>query len=85
MLFHETSFSVGNNEIQFNLIYGKRTSTENDSLIIRTLLDDSQAHASAENLFRDYIYDANKVIDSTSITTEHKNILHGLTEFLNLQ
>ena len=68
---------------EFNAIYGKKNCTEEDCSRIRDLLDESNARAMTQELYTKYINDAERILDSMSISDYHKDIFHGMIEYLN--
>ncbi len=70
---------------EFNALYGKKNCpvTEADCARIRDLLDESNAHAMTLALYAKYINEALKVLDNMNISDYHKDILHGMIEYLN--
>lgn len=68
---------------EFNELYGKKNCTEKDCARIRDLLDQSNAHAMTQELYMKYIDDALKVLAGMNISDYHKDIFHGLIEYLN--
>ena len=68
---------------EFNALYGKKNCTEDDCSRIRDLLDESNARAMTQELYTKYIDEAVRVLDSMNISDYHKDIFHGMIEYLN--
>lgn len=64
-------------------LYGRGFCDEGMAARVRTILDESGAHAYAEDLLQDYSKRASEVIENLPVAKDHKDILFGLIEYLN--
>ena len=70
-------------EREFESVYGKGVCTQDGNIKVRSLLDKSGAHSSAESLLKKYIDEAREAVSTMRISQHHKDIICGMLDYLS--